>query len=104
MNFPLIILLHVACKSHHPQLPYKPKIYVGSAVEIGICRLVKKPYIKNKNDCFYYFKHPQEENTDVECIKGDCSEIEKFMAMRDADLGMLQKYIGTLIDSCKQWE
>jgi hypothetical protein len=86
-------------------MPSKVKVWNGRPDQIGICRLdpdeVPGPIKKYPT----YIKKKLLAKIDGEtCIHASESIFKKYGCMSWQDLGVVQKYIETLLYSCKKWK
>lgn len=98
------LLCLVSCVSGNaPTMDRKIKIYNGAPEEIGICRLSTATLADKLNTYPYFLKQFHKGTTSYECIGAAEDRFKQYSCMSFEDLGVLYKYIETLIYQCKKW-
>jgi hypothetical protein len=83
-------------------MPRKPVSYIGNAEDASICRLVKKPYVPENDECITYSEYNEE--FDKLCIDTGCPTFNEFICRSHQDDLMILEYINLLIQECEHWK
>lgn len=101
----LSLMLFASCVSgNQPLMERKIKIWNGSPEEIGICRISTAELAPKIDTVEFILKSYHSGTTDYDCIPADNEEFKKYGCLSFEDIGVLYKYIETLIYSCKEWK
>lgn len=95
-------MLLISCGSA-PKMERKVEVWNGAPEVGGICRMTPDQAARKTNGNPFIAKMAIR-NRRQECIDAREDRFKEYGAMTFSDIGVIQRYIETLINSCKGWK